>query len=164
MLTVVVHVERARCRWRRWGILCNLFRVLLLSVLFSQAKTETILHQQRQGRQQKEHLKRREICRLHTSQVVADHIAGSQHQVADAAEHTSVTHTPHIEKEQSSLLKRETANTSRLSAPGTEITDKLRLARGASMPLLRKRFQCIRPVLPDPESPQPLRSFLLIPG
>ena len=53
---------------------------------------------------------RRKVGHMHTSQVVADHVARSQKQVPNGAEHAPVTQTPDIDKQQKGVFKGVTAD------------------------------------------------------
>ena len=80
-----------------------------------------MLYDERECCEQEEHLERWEVGRLHAVQVVVDHVTRAQYQVADGAEHAAIADAPHIEKQQESVLERETADAGRLSTARTVV-------------------------------------------
>ena len=69
-------------------------------------------------------------------QMVADHVARAQQQVANAAEHAAVAHAPDVEIQQQRILKRIAAYLARLTAAGTVVALKVGAAGGTIVLLL----------------------------
>ena len=99
---------------------------------------------------------------MHATDVVANQIARSQHQVAQAAEHAAVAHAPHVKKERQRFLERKTSHLARLAAAWTVIALKLLATRCALVASVGERRQLGRPVLPLTERPQPDGPLLLV--
>ena len=57
-------------------------------------------YEQRESSQQEKHLEGREVCHLHALQIVANHIAGPEQQVAYAVPHASVAESPDVDEKQ----------------------------------------------------------------
>ena len=68
--------------------------------------------------------------------IVANHVARTQYQVADAAEHTSVAQAPDIQIKQDGILERIATYLGRLSATGAVVTLVVRATGSALVVIL----------------------------
>ena len=112
----------------------RLFLILFLAI--DALNVHARIYQQAQGQEQEEHLERWEIGHLHTSEIVTDHVARTQYQVADAAEHTPIAQAPDIQIKQDGILERIAAYSGRLSATGAIVTLVVRATGSALVVIL----------------------------
>ena len=101
-----------------------------------------------ESNEQEEHLERREIGHLHSAEIVADHVAGAQHQVAERTEHTTVAKSPHVEKQKQGILERVAAYRRRLSATWTVVALIVGAAGGTVVLLVREWLHLMGLLLP----------------
>ena len=73
-------------------------------------EVEAAVHDERESGEEEEHLERREVGALHAAQVVADHVAGAEDEVAHAVDHALVAQTPHVDEEEKHGLERIAAH------------------------------------------------------
>ena len=109
----------------------NLFARLLEIVLHPDV--HAALNEQRERCQQEEEFEGREIGHLHAREVVANHVAWAQYQVANAAEHAPVANAPDVKEQQKGFLKRIAADLGRLPTPRTVVALEAGAAGGALM-------------------------------
>ena len=84
------------------------------------------IYHQPQGQEQEEHLEGWKVRHLHATEIVANHIARTQYQVADATEHAPIAQAPDIQEKQERILERVAPYLGRLTATGAVVAPVMR--------------------------------------
>lgn len=124
------------------------------------ADIQTGVYQQRQSKKQEEQLERRIIGHLHTLEVVANQITGTQQQVANGTEYAPAAQAPYIQEQEEGIFEGIAAYFEGLSASGTEITPVVHTAVGTLVLLCGKGFHLMGPLLPLPKALVSIYQFL----
>ena len=118
--------------------------LFILFVAIDKLNVQARIDHQPQSQKQEEHLEGWEVGHLHATEIVADHVAWTQYQVANAAEHAPIAQAPDIKEKQDGFLEGIAAYPCRLTATGTVVAFVVRATSSTLVLFLGERSHLMR--------------------